>query len=519
MRSRLARVLASLCLTAVVVAPAAAGPLAAPARAASDGARTGASTGATPTAATATEEVDEAGATLGHDREFTLMLRDLFVARRDLGFFARLHADLLLARPTQGNADPDGQGYRRPSTRRCTDVVCVHYVTQGSDAPPSERWARRTLRVVDRVWDLEVDTLGFRAPPTDRRRGGDGRFDVYLADIGSRGLFGYCTPERRVRGEREAASGYCVLDNDFARSQYGTRPMVSLRVTAAHEFFHAIQFGYDFREDPWLLETTASWVEEVFADDANDNRRYLPYGDVRRPHVPLDTYSNTGWAQYGSWPFWEFATARYGANLVRAVWRQADATRGAPGLSSIEALRAVLERRVDGDNGLRTVLTSYALANLDPARAYPEGDQWPAARITKRVLVDRAGEQGTRTLTVDHLAARHLALRPPGGDQRAARRRAQPQRLELTVRAPRRSAVAVTVRRVDGTQRRRVLEGRSAQVVVGFDPGRVTAVVVTAVNASARYRCDRDTLWACGGRPLDEGATFEIGFRALPADG
>ena len=132
--------------------------------------------------------------------------------------------------------------------------------------------------------------MGFRPPPRDGRHGGDGRFDVYLKELGSQGLYGYCAPEYRVPGLRQVASGYCVLDDDFARKQYGANPMVSLRVTAAHEFFHAIQFGYDFREDPWLLESTATWMEERVADGADDNRRYLPYGQVARPGSSLDLF-------------------------------------------------------------------------------------------------------------------------------------------------------------------------------------------------------------------------------------
>ena len=99
----------------------------------------------------------------------------------------------------------------------CGKRICVHYAVRGADAPPSQRWVRRTLRVLGNVWDHEVDGLRFRPPPADGRRGGDSRFDVYLAELGGRGLFGYCTPERRVRGERFAASSYCVLDDDFAR--------------------------------------------------------------------------------------------------------------------------------------------------------------------------------------------------------------------------------------------------------------------------------------------------------------
>jgi hypothetical protein len=35
-----------------------------------------------------------------------------------------------------------------------------------------------------------------------------------------------------------------------------------LKVTAAHEFFHAVQFAYDIGEDGWLMESTATWMEE-----------------------------------------------------------------------------------------------------------------------------------------------------------------------------------------------------------------------------------------------------------------
>ena len=85
------------------------------------------------------------------------------------------------------------------------------------------------------------------------------------------------------KGHKWLASGYCVLDNDFAEAQYGAPPMHSLRVTAAHEFFHAVQFAYDYGEDPWLMEATATWMEERVADDVNDNRQYLPYGQVGAP--------------------------------------------------------------------------------------------------------------------------------------------------------------------------------------------------------------------------------------------
>ena len=437
----------------------------------------------------------------------TLAMRDLFVARPRLGMLESLVASALLARPTDGRQDPGGDGYRGPSRKRCGKRICVHYAVRGADAPPSQRWVRRTLQVLGSVWDHEVDGLRFRPPPSDRRRGGDSRFDVYLAELGSRGLFGYCTPERRVRGERFAASSYCVLDDDFARRQFGARPVGSLRVTAAHEFFHAIQFGYDFRADPWLLESTATWIEETFADRVNDNRRYLRYGTVRRPGVPLDDFANDRYAHYGTWAWWEYLTDRHGDGLVRAVWRQADTVGGAPDRHSVKALETVLDRH----NGLARALTSYAVANLAPADTYPEGRRWPPARVGGVVTLDRSRRGASRQLRIDHLAARHVVFVPT--------RDLRGYRLRLTVEAPRQRATArVIVVRTDGRRARHAvhLDRRGdGAMTVRFDRRAVAQVVVTLVNTSTRYRCRRHTMFACGGRPRDDDARFQVAARAV----
>jgi hypothetical protein len=432
----------------------------------------------------------------------TLAMRDLFLARPRLDAIDRLMAGLLLARPTDGDEDPGGDGYRGPTDRTCGKRICVHFAQRGADAPPSRRWVLRTLRVLGSVWDHEVDGLRFRPPPADRHRGGDRRFDVYLADLGDRGLYGYCTPERRVRGERFSASSYCVLDDDFARAQFGARPVASLRVTAAHEFFHAIQFGYDFREDPWLLESTATWMEESFADRVDDNRRYLRYGTVHRPWVPLDDFSNDRYAHYGNWAWWEYLTDRYGDGLVRAVWKQADAAGDAPDLSSIVALRTVLGRH----EGLARTLTSYAVANLSPADTYAEGGRWPAARVGRRSALDRSQAELVEVVRIDHLAAKHLAF-TPRPDLRGG------WRLRVEVDAPRRRATArVVVVRSDGRRARHAvrLDRGDGGLTVRFDARTVVQVVVTLVNTSTRYDCHENTPYACGGEPRDDDARFRV---------
>ena len=55
---------------------------------------------------------------------------------------------------------------------------------------------------------------GYRAPLKDAGQGGNRKRDVYLRNIGSQGLYGYCTSDRRAGSEVPA---YCALDNDFSR--------------------------------------------------------------------------------------------------------------------------------------------------------------------------------------------------------------------------------------------------------------------------------------------------------------
>ena len=437
--------------------------------------------------------------------DLTMTLRDVFMSRDRLGFFDSVRADVLLARPTDGYQDPGGDGYHGRSAEICGKRLCVHYALHGDDAPRRMRWVHRTLRVMASVWDFEIDQFGMRRPPSDGTRGGDGRFDVYLADLGNRGLFGYCTPEARVPHERFSASGYCVLDNDFSPSQYGAPARSSLKVTAAHEFFHAIQFGYDFREDPWLLESTATWMEDQYADGSNDNRRYLKYGSVRRPGVSLDTFSNTRYTQYGNWAFWEYLSERYGRGIVRDVWQRADARGDAADDYSVQALRQVLAHR----GGLAQTLASYAAANLDPARHYEEGTHWPGARLAGTLRLAGTARV-VRTLQVDHLAAENLRIVPGAG---AAARHSL---LTVDVDGPDRReapAVSVEVRRPGGRAVRRTValdrHGRGS-TVVAFGTARTSSVVVTAVNASTRYRCHRMTSFACGGKPLDQNRGFRV---------
>jgi hypothetical protein len=364
---------------------------------------------------------------------------------------------------------------------------------------------------MNKVWKLEVGKMNYRRPVKDGNHGGNGKLDVYLAELGSQGYYGYCAPEYYKPGRKREASGYCVLDQDFAESQFGAPPMDSLRVTAAHEFFHAVQFAYDFKEDHWLMEASSTWMEERFADGVNDNLQYLPSGQVSKPGVPLDRFNPNGVTQYGNWVWFEFLSSRFGNGVVRSIWNQAGAFKGAGQKYSTQAVTAVLRHH----GSFRSVFARYAAGNLTPSKTYAEGDAWPKADVAGSWKLSKAKRQAGAGFKVDHMASRNVALRPDAslGSKRWHAR--------IKVDGPGRGAspvAYVVVHRAHGkpiTKTVHLNRKGHGSTKVPFSHGRIGRVTVTLANASTRFACHQGTTFSCKGKPRDNNRTFQVKVRAV----
>ena len=141
---------------------------------------------------------------------------------------------------------------------------------------------------------------------TDRRR-------VHSPTFTSRrlgtGLYGYCAPEGS--GSARDRKAYCVLDDDY--TGFPRTQLENVQVTAAHEYFHAVQYAYDATEASWFMEATATWAEDEVYDAVNDNVQYLRAGQLGRPDLPLDR-SYTNGNHYGNWIFFRYLTEKYRAS-------------------------------------------------------------------------------------------------------------------------------------------------------------------------------------------------------------
>lgn len=464
-------------------------------------------------------------------RSATLILRDLAARASDLDPADRRTAARLLARPTDGAADPDGYTVAE-APPVCSVNACYHYVTGTSDAPSLTDadvngvpdWIDSLAAVTEQTWDTEVTAYGYRPPKSDATSpnpGPDGRIDLYVVDLGSDGLYGYCATDDPNAFDPTYlywdVSAYCVVDNDYSITQFpfGANGIEALQATVAHEFFHAVQFAYDVAEDGWFMEGTSTWIEDEVFDMVDDNRQYLSTSQLRRPDLPLDLSDTTTGYVYGAWIWFRFLAESFeDPAVIREAWEFADGSAAGPDRYSLRAQALAIEGR-----GLffRWLYADFGLWNAFPDVVYEEGSDYPAPPLEAkhRVTARRASVAGD--VALDHLTTSYVLVKPSRGVGRRSK-------LLLSVDGPRYAtgpeASAITVSRT-GRVKWFVfqLDGKGDGTLrVPFGKGRIAQVVLVLTNASTRTRCwvDEAFTYSCAGAPRDDHRTYGYTATLIP---
>ncbi len=242
----------------------------------------------------------------------------------------------------------------------------IHYTTTGADAPPQidndfdgiPDWVETVAQTFESVAS-EYYNRGWRLASTAN----NSRYDIYLrnlVNITINGkivtLYGQATPGLMLpsSGFTNAATSYIEIDNDFAEDiytkpyknndipAYTYTPLQSLQVTAAHEYHHAIQYGYNYYFDIWYAEATSTWHEDELYDGVNQLYNYIPAwfrNSTLGIDTPVDTTTGSG---YGRWLFNRYLAEQHGTGVVKAAWDKLAAL-NSPGAGADIPMVPVLE--------------------------------------------------------------------------------------------------------------------------------------------------------------------------------
>jgi len=318
-----------------------------------------------------------------------------------------------------------------------TEHFRIHYDTTGThmiSGWPDTSFRDAVAAALEFAWDEEVDTLGFRPPPSDATDpdggGGSAHYDVYLQNL-SGGLLGYCqgTYYNAAPGSPpNDATGYIVMDKDYLG--FGWSPTTIMRQTAIHEFCHACQFAHDVHVEPWYMECTSVWAQEQIEDSVNMYRSYLHYF-LGSPYLSINEQDGTGMKWYGSCVWNIFLSERYGSGIVPAMWYALE--------GSVDELTVMNTELGDHASSLAEEYEEFATWNWftgarDDGLHYEEGSAWTQVAVQKTVssypVIDDAPAPAYRP---NNWGCNYVHLNNPGGAE---------DQLEVSYDGPQTSTIA-----------------------------------------------------------------------------
>jgi hypothetical protein len=348
----------------------------------------------------------------GAPSDLSPILKQLSVRLPGLRGSERREAQSLLARPTDGSADPQGNGYdvpEAPGSPYCTAHYCVHWVASGDDAPSLTDsdsdgipdYVKTADEAAEQSHLVENGQLGWREPKGDGALGGDfDKTDIYLKQLGGTSIYGYAAPDpgQQLTQNDHSQFAYLVIDNDFQASEFPgySSPTQPLEVTLAHEYNHILQFAIDSFQDTWMFESTAVWMEGKVFPQILDYLQYLR-GWVQLTALPLTTFNGSdpndrnNVKVYGTAVWNKWLDAQYGPEVIRQAWEDSLTT---PRKSmAVQAYDKAI-RQQPGGGGFASRFDLFAAKTAEwqaKDSGFPEGHLYPDVVRAGRARINGPG--------------------------------------------------------------------------------------------------------------------------------
>jgi hypothetical protein len=223
-------------------------------------------------------------------------------------------------------------------------------------------------RIFNDVWDIEIDSMGYAAPPLETY------YSIYVKEISE---YGITWPVQQISGSDNPARwhSYIEVQNDFRENQFYSKGINGLKVTAAHEFHHAIQIGsYGYWTDNLFAhELTSTWIEDVVYTDVNDYYYWVSrYFSFFSQGNSFNYYEFPDWGERAIWA--HYLMKRFGSDIMRDVWTE---MRTQPFLESTNDVLIKKGTSLQSEFALFTYWNYFTWDRADTIKYYPEGNHYP----------------------------------------------------------------------------------------------------------------------------------------------
>ena len=249
--------------------------------------------------------------------------------------------------------------------------------SKGNRIPNTEfAYAQEVAKAFDHVYTIEVDSLGYLPAPMQFNAK---EYQVYILDEGVYGETMIDIPYP-CNAATQCHASYIQIDNDF--TTYFTKGLPAMRVTAAHEYHHAIQLG---RYGHWTMdsqhyfihELSSTWMEDFIYPTVNDYRLYLDklFSSPDIPFFRREGYELVLWGK--------LLEIKYSPLMLRSTWEE---------IRKVEPLTASNRALITAQSNFTSEFCSFALWNYFTSFRAVDSTYYPDAREYPRVLPKQSME-------------------------------------------------------------------------------------------------------------------------------
>jgi len=154
-----------------------------------------------------------------------------------------------------------------------------------------------------------IDNMAFKSEIDDN----DGLYDIYIEQL-LNGQYGWNCLDADGSG-----SSWIEIDDDYQGSSYTTTGEDAMKITVAHEFFHAVQRAYlpASNYNDFFFELSSMWIEDIIYPEINDYISFSQLADYYfdDPERDIEDYYGYGLGLYG-----HYLNYRFDNQVMQRIW-------------------------------------------------------------------------------------------------------------------------------------------------------------------------------------------------------